>query len=182
MHDIENNRKPPAPRHVTTIFAQFENELLKNRLMDWADKNDCGIVWGDGEDDLLACGSFVEIIDRQVVPEATYDWYVRWSRGEDIPIKIGAIYMETEDGQFIDMKNEIDKSAPDPDRKPLYDYIEWDQPICIIIDNRRDLELPHDRPVLCVNLEEHRSTDFILNAVQMAKEAGDQELRRNGYI
>ncbi len=120
-----NPKLPPFPGHANTIFAEFEHDVLKKQLTDWADKNGCGIQWGDGEDDLLAYGSFVQIIDRQVVPESTYDWYVRWSRGEDIPIEVEGPFLETEDGQSIHWRDLPKELQPDPNAEPKFVWIEW---------------------------------------------------------
>ena len=53
-----------------TIFAQFENPRLKNKLMKWASKHRLNVVWGNPKHpDLIAYPSFALVIDRNLIIE-----------------------------------------------------------------------------------------------------------------
>ena len=45
----------------------------------------------------------------------------------------------------------------------------WQTEICIIVDDKRDMELPRYDQVLCFDLRYEESIKWVINAVDMAK-------------
>ena len=59
-----------TPMWEKTILAQFENSKLENELIKWAKKHQINIVWGNPKHpDLIACPSFAQVIDRNLIIE-----------------------------------------------------------------------------------------------------------------
>jgi len=172
------------PSHSYTIFAQFDNQFLKKELTNWAAENDCVIVWGKPlSPDIVAVGGFVEIIDRHLLGKEMYELYLKYLRGEDIPLEIEGIWKVADDGKHIEITEEqLAKEANEDIGCEEMTGVKWNDDVCIIIDNIKDLEVPQNKIVLYFDPSDERTVNFVLGAVQVAKKAKDKELRRNGFI
>ncbi len=74
---------------LRNIFCQFDNERLKQAIEDCAKEIDCTISYGDkGSIDIFAIGSFVKIVDRNIVGHDVWKEYIECivdSAGGDTP-------------------------------------------------------------------------------------------------
>ncbi len=186
MKNISNQ----IPLHAYTIFAQFDNQDLQEKLMNWAAENDCTILWGrPSSSDIMAFGRFVEIIDRDVLGQETYEMYLDYlSSDEYLLLK----FLQNESIKQIGYGNEVDVTQDEVaeevemagEIEGFSDEImeEWNDGVCIIIDNKRDFELPQRKIVLRLDPLDERFIDFVLSTVQVAKKAKDDELRHKGFI
>lgn len=84
---------PTSPRETTfawrsTIFCESENMVLKAALDQCAKELGCRIWYNeDTAPDILAVGSFIHIVDRRLIGEETWLYYVQCCDGsyDDIP-------------------------------------------------------------------------------------------------
>lgn len=73
---------------LRSIFCQFNDEQLKQAIERCAKENDCTIFYGEKESiDICAVGSFVRIIDRNIVGRGVWNEYIEGidSSGGDVP-------------------------------------------------------------------------------------------------
>ena len=60
-----------------TIFAQFENQNLKNQLEKCAKDIKCEIIWGEtNSSDITGEPFFVSVIDRNIVGKEAWEEYL----------------------------------------------------------------------------------------------------------
>jgi hypothetical protein len=158
--------------------------------MNWAAENDCTILWGrPSYPDIITFGSFVEIIDRDVLGKETYEVYLEYLSSEEYLL---LKFLQNESIEQIGYGNEVETTQDEvAEEVEMTGEIEgfsdmaieeWNDSVCIIIDSKRDLELPQKKIVQCLDPLDERFIDFVLSAVQVAKKAKDDELLHKGFI
>lgn len=84
------------------IFANFENDELRNALEECAESIDCNIFWRECTPDIIAVPYFIGIVDRKVLGDDAWQLYLDYLEG-----------VFSEEPEFID--GELFK----PDESPL---------------------------------------------------------------
>ncbi|MCK4390615.1 MAG: hypothetical protein KAV83_10325 [Desulfobacterales bacterium] len=144
-----------CPIWERTIFAKFDNQELKAELEKWANDNRCEIYWGSYEPDIVGIPYFVSIIDRNVLGLEAWELYLAFQKND---------FTLTVLGEEIEVKSD-DQEEGEPN----------DNSVCIIVDGIRNIELPNNEIILCIDLKGEHSIPWIIKSVDFAK----KRLKRN---
>ena len=125
-----------------TVFAQFNNPALKSELQMWANEYSCDISWGNNPSDIIAVPFFISIIDRNLLGIKGWNHYL----------------------EFIEKVNDGQSIISDDENIEIKD-----DSVCIIVDSRRDMELPKLDTVLYFDLKDKESIPPIIKTIDTEK-------------
>jgi hypothetical protein len=160
-HDAQKNMRLPK-----TILAIVDNQLLRKTLVDWASNNSCHIHFGDPNgSDIYAVGAFVTIVDRTLLGQEVYDYYLQWCNGTMGVMIVEEAISDSHGNREVvwQCKDEVKLS------KLIHSWRdEFCDDVCIFIDNLLELALPATKLVHVINPTVPNLDKWVLNIVGMA--------------
>ena len=172
---IENNEWQRYP-YGKTIMALFEHQKLKVALENWANDNGCLIRWVRSHSELYAVGGFVHIIDRRMLEEEEYDYYLQWCKGEmDVNIVEVAVVKKNGEREII-CANESENYFPV--QKVGMDCKENEacENYCIFVDGAHDKKIPKTLMVNVISQSMPMFVECVINNVNMARKTAYERI------
>lgn len=134
-----------------TIYAHFKNKELMSSLCNWADEHCCKVFSGD-TNDIIMVPFDLSIVDRELFGDDAWNYYVEYinsvnggpRRNFKLISKAGIKIYSDED---LDLR---------------------ESSTCILIDDKKDLELPKLDRVFLIDIKSKDSIKWIIGILNYA--------------